>query len=176
MKIFYINIEEFIKKYGKNYIENFADKTEYKSEKRLVEYGIGRFLVKAVGEKFYNIKNTDIIIENSKPKFKDNDLQFNITHSNEYVMAIFDDKPCAIDLEFIRNININAMSKRYKKNFVNNIEFYKFWTLKETEIKLQSQAKYNYTGIFMDKYMFAISSISPFSNDIKFTNLLEILK
>ena len=176
MKIFYVNIKEFLNKYKKNILSDFADKTDFKSEKRYLEYCIGRLLVKTVGKKIYNIKNSSIIIENSKPKFENNDLEFNITHSNEYVMAIFDDKPCAIDLELIRDIDINAMSKRYNRNFANKIDFYKFWTLKEAEIKLQTHTMYNYTNIFMDKYMFTISSISPFSNDIKFTNLLEILK
>ena len=54
MKVFYIDISKFKKKYSKDFLLQYADR-EFKTEKRFYEYAIGRYLVKLVAQKYYFI-------------------------------------------------------------------------------------------------------------------------
>ena len=70
MDIYYINSDEFLKKYDTNFLRQYVDGQEFKSLKRFIQHSIGRYIVKTVGENIYGIKNPKIIIENEKPKFQ----------------------------------------------------------------------------------------------------------
>ena len=66
MKVFYIDISKFKKKCSKDFLLQYADR-EFKTEKRFYEYAIGRYLVKLVAQKYYNIAdNTIVRTENGK--------------------------------------------------------------------------------------------------------------
>ena len=172
MEVFYIDIEEFKKKHGKEFLLPYADK-EFKIEKRFYEYSIGRYLIKTVGEKLYNIKNTEILInEKGKPFFKNNEIFFSLTHSKNIVMACFDKNMCGIDLEYIKERNIEKLSKYYNTEFNNLEDFYKYWTLKEAEYKLDKKAKTIYSSFFNKKYYLTVVSDSIFEKNIVVKNFI----
>lgn len=72
-------------------------------------------------------------------------LHFNLSHSQDWVVAILDEEPIGIDVEFIQSINLKV-AKRFFSKFeyesLMNLEgtkrlqmFYRIWTLKESFIK-----------------------------------------
>ena len=152
MKIFYIKIPDFLDRYGKNPLSNYALK-DIPNEKRYIEHCVAYYLVKDAGFKIFDIENTQIIKENNKPKFKYSDLNFSISHSKDYVFAVFDNDNCAIDIQFMKNINLSLMSKRYNKNFYTKEEFYEFWTQYEAEIKFAHDKFVKKTIVFDTNYM-----------------------
>lgn len=164
MEIYYINSEEFLKTHDTNFLRKYTDGKEFKSMKRFVQYALGRFLVKSAAKNFYDLTDTDIIIENDKPKFKNSALQFSISHCGNFVAAAFDKTDCGLDIEEMKPRDFEALSKRYEKNFETSEDFYKFWTRYEAEIKLQQKTQAEYTCVFQDKFMLTVvSADSTFS-------------
>jgi len=158
MKIFYIDIEQFKTRYDKNFLLQFADK-ELKTEKRFYEYTIGRYLVKSVAEKYYDVEDTEIITKpDGKPIFKNNSLHFSISHSKNIVIACFDKSPCGIDIEYAKPRDLSKLSEYFGKSFKTAEDFYKFWTLKEASYKLNSPVKYEYFTKFQDSYYLSVVS------------------
>jgi len=158
MNIYYIDIEEFKQKHNKEFLLQYADR-EIKSEKRFFEYTIGRYLLKNIAQKIYKIEDTKIITdENGKPKFKNSDLHFSLTHSNKYVVACFDEYECGIDIEFAKERDFDKLSRRHNRNFLNVDDFYKFWTLKEASYKQNSPVNDYYTTVFKDAYYLTVTS------------------
>ncbi len=174
MHIYYIDVEDFKKKYDKDFLLPYAD-IELKNEKRFFEYTIGRFLVKNVAKQKYNIKNTEIkVSKNGKPSFINADLNFSISHSKNIVIACFDKYPCAIDIEYIKDRNLSNLSKYFNKDFDSYEKFYKFWTLKEATYKLGCSYKSMYCNKFLDKYFLTVISSKEF--DINKINIEKFLK
>lgn len=174
MKIYYIDINEFLKKYDRVFLQLFSDNKFFKSEKRFLEYTIGRFLVKTVGEKIYNLTDTEICIKDNKPVFKTNLLKFSISHSKNIVMAAFDETDCGLDIEEIKPRSLEALSKRYEKDFKTLEDFYKFWTEYEAEIKLQQKTQGKYSCVFQNDYMLTVVSASPISLPPSCINFLDV--
>ncbi|MBQ8460334.1 hypothetical protein IJ541_09565 [bacterium] len=164
MDVFYINIAEFKNSHDKDFLIPYSDKS-FKSEKRFYEYGLGRYLVKSVAKEVYGIDDAEIIVENTgKPIFKNSDIQFCISHSNNIVMASFDKNPCGLDIEFIKTRNIEKLSEHFGQKFANSDDFYKFWTLKEASYKLNSEVKAKYCAKFENYYLTIVSN-----NDLNFS-------
>ena len=65
MNIFIIRTEEFLQNVDKNSLTK-----EFKSQKRCVEYSLGRFLVKYAAKNFYKIDDTEIVVENKNQDLK----------------------------------------------------------------------------------------------------------
>ena len=162
MKIFYAKIDEILKVKGEKFLLNFNDNKTYLSSKRLYEHCAGRFLINFVCGKFYNITKPQIVIKDKKPHLKNDEIYFSITHCNNVVMGVFSDFPCAIDLEKIRPVNLDKMSKRYNKNFATLEDFYKFWTLYEAEIKLHSSKSAEFSAIFQKDFMLSVLASKEF--------------
>jgi len=159
MDLFYIDIQKFREKHDKAFLKDYVE-IDTKSEKRYYEHGIGRYLAKTAAKNFYDIKDTDIIVENFKPRFKNSSINFNISHSKNYVVCIFDDAPCAVDIEYMANRNLKPLEKHYNQKFNSIFDFYSFWTKLEAEIKLQNKPINTHTEIFMKEYMISIASVS----------------
>ena len=160
MKIFYINIEEFKKKYDKNFLALYAD-IELKTEKRFYEYTIGRYLIKNIAKQYYEINDTEIIInENGKPSFANSNLHFSLSHSKNIVIACFDEYPCGIDIEYVKEKDLTKLSKYFKKDFETLEDFYKYWTQREAQYKLDKPAKSVYSANFKNNYYLTIVSNS----------------
>lgn len=162
MNIYYINSDEFLKKYDTNFLRQYVGGQEFKSLKRFIQHSIGRYIVKTVGENVYRIKSPQIIIENNKPKFQNNNINFSITHCGKYIAVAFDKNECGLDIEEIKSRDLEALSKRYGKDFSTLEDFYIFWTKYEAEIKLQKTAKWSHSEIFQNNYVLtAVTTIPP---------------
>ncbi len=172
MELFYINSQEFLHTHGLDFLKDYAEGRNFKSEKRFIEFTLGRFLVKTVCKKFYEINDDEIIINNSKPEFKSGKIHFSISHSSEIIMAAFDKKPCGLDLEIIKPRDFKAISARYDKFIETAEEFYSFWTALEAEIKLQNSVKGKFTTKFQDKFMLTVVSSDVISSPPSCINLL----
>jgi phosphopantetheinyl transferase len=164
MKIFYAKIEKLLSAVGIDKLKEYAQNIQYKSKNRFIEHCAGRFLVINVCKNFYNIENPKIITINKKPKLENNEICLSITHSNGYVMAVFDDDYCAIDLEKIRPVNLEKMSLRYNKNFKTLDEFFIYWTQYECSIKQSGKINFLQSGKLENDYIYTVSSSK---NDIK---------
>lgn len=162
MDIYYINSDEFLKKYDTNFLRQYVGGQEFKSLKRFIQHSIGRYIVKTVGENVYRIKSPQIIIENNKPKFQNSNINFSITHCGKYIAVAFDKNECGLDIEEIKSRDLEPLSKRYGKDFSTLEDFYIFWTKYEAEIKLQKTAKWSHSEIFQNNYVLtAVTTIPP---------------
>lgn len=171
MELFYINSEEFLHTHDLDFLKTYTEERTFKSEKRFVEFALGRYLVKTVAEKFYGIKNSEIVVSNSKPEFKNGGLYFSISHSGGIVMAVFDDKPCGLDLEEVKHRNFKLLSNRYGKNYETAEDFYKFWTEHEAIIKLQKPVHDKFTRNFENRFMLTVVSSGIIASQPSCTNL-----
>jgi len=163
MELFYLDIEEYKKKIDKKELSKYLD-IEINHEKRFFEYTLGRYLVKNVAKKYYEVKDTDIVLnEKGKPVFKEGELHFNISHSKNLLVAGFSKFPTGVDIEYIKDRNLNKLSKYFKKNFNNLDDFYKFWTLKEAVYKLNHPSDYKFTTKFKNDFMLSVVSTNDFN-------------
>ena len=173
MKIFYLKISELLKIYTEEEISNYADTHEIKSSKRFIQHCAGRFLIKNVFKKIYNVQDPQIYIYNKKPKLKNGEIHFSLAHSADYVIGVFDNSPCGIDLEYMRPVNLNLLSKRYNKSFKTSEDFYKFWTKYEAAIKLGTKAEFEYISTFKNEYTLTLLSSDKSPSPIEFTDFLK---
>ena len=174
MNIFYLKITELLKKYPEEEILTYFDTNKISSKERLLQHCAGRFLAQNVLKKIYNIQNPRIITLNKKPQLADNKINFSLAHSGDIVIGAFDDYPCGIDLEYMRNIDLEAMSKRYNENFTSLEDFYKFWTNYEASIKLGKNSEFEHHSIFQNDYYLTILSVGKNPSPLKFTDFLKI--
>ncbi len=78
-----------------------------------------------------------------KPFVLDNDLNFNISHSEEFVACCVSKHPCGIDIETIKQVNLKSAKRFCTANeieYINsyddkNIAFLYVWTRKEAYFK-----------------------------------------
>lgn len=78
--------------------------------------------------------------EQNKPSFKEIDINFNISHSNDYIVIGTSNKNIGIDIEMINNKHLKVAKKLFDeidyKKYHNNInKIIKHWTIKEAYIK-----------------------------------------
>lgn len=133
----------------KNKIERFINR---KDKIRTV---IGHILIKTIIIKKLNIESKNIVFgENDygKPYLKNYpEFCFNISHSGGFVACAIDSYPIGIDIEQIRHINYEELSKEFfsesEFSYINNNEnhndalkrFFEIWTLKESYIKCRGK-------------------------------------
>ena len=144
MKIFYIEIKN----------------TPQKDKKKL-QSALGRHLAKEIARVFYDVQNTEIIVENNKPKFKNSDLYFNISHSNNVVAVAFDDMSLGLDVEYMKERDFKSLLERYNIDSDDNNLFYQFWTEYEASIKIQAEIKQKICFKLKDDYMLSLFSSNP---------------
>lgn len=161
MRIFYIEIDKFKQHHSKEFLKSFIGDKVLKTEKRFYEYSIGRYIVKRIAKRFYNIKNPQIVTnELGKPMLKNEDLYFSISHSKNIVIACFDKSPCGIDVEYMKNFDLEKLSKYFNQEFEDLEGFYKFWTKQESEFKLGEKVSDIYTCILNSEYFVSVVSSS----------------
>ncbi len=156
MKIFYLDINEY--SVDIDFLKSFGDR-KFLSEKKEIQHCYGRFLVKTAAKEFFMLNDTEIVIVNKKPRFKNSELHFSISHSNNIVMAAFDENPVGLDIEFMKERNFKEIFERYNykgKNISKEL-FYKFWTEYEADIKLQGSPKTKITFPFKDNFMVTVA-------------------
>ena len=101
MEIYYLKKEDFLNSVNIESLEKFSDGREYKSREKYLEHLCGLFLVKFVAKNLYGVENTEIILKNHKPYFKNHKLNFSISHSNNIVMAAFNNRNIGLDVEYM---------------------------------------------------------------------------
>ncbi|REH54897.1 4'-phosphopantetheinyl transferase [Tenacibaculum gallaicum] len=108
---------------------------------------LGRLLIKeglSYFEKEIDFKKL-MFTEYDRPYFKDNDIQFNVSHSGELVVVIFTNKlvDIGIDIEKSHPIKVTEFKEQmtgYEEQKIFNSEcpqdeFFKYWTQKEAVLK-----------------------------------------
>lgn len=146
MKIYYIKLDN-------NEVEKLS-----RAELKKLQSLTGRKIADYVGNKYYSINDREILVENNKPKFKNSEIQFSISHSDKIVAVAFDEYPVGLDIEFMKERNFKQLGEHYNINTSDKIEFYKKWTQLEAEIKLQAKPNYVHTEVLESDYMLTVSS------------------
>ncbi|WP_417237460.1 4'-phosphopantetheinyl transferase family protein [Bizionia paragorgiae] len=108
---------------------------------------LGRLLIKeglSYFDKKVDFENL-MFTEYDRPYFKDNDVQFNVSHSGELVVVIFTNKfvDIGIDIEKSHNVKVTEFRGQmtpYEEQKIFNSEcpqeeFFKYWTQKEAVLK-----------------------------------------
>lgn len=145
-----------------------------KISKKELQSKLGRKLVKQIAKNFYKVENTEIIVEKHKPKFKNSDLCFNISHSNNIIVIAFDKFPLGVDVEYMQERDFTRLSKRYNLANTTKENFYKFWTQYEAKIKIQAKIEQKICFELEQDYMLSIfSSNSNCKNTIKLYEIDE---
>jgi len=110
---------------------------------------LGELMVRAVLCNHYHLNNeliSFLYTDKKKPYLKNIDhIHFNITHSGDWVVCAFSNKPVGVDVEKVRKINLNIarrffseketailFSLPHKQQFE---FFFDLWTLKESYLK-----------------------------------------
>lgn len=128
----------------KNRIQRFVNKQDK------IRALIADILVRLIIMKKLQINNKTISFKRNdygKPYIKGyHSFYFNISHSEDYVVCVIDEKPVGIDIEKINQIEYEEISEDFfsicendyiKKSLDNRLSrFYEVWTLKESFIKL----------------------------------------
>lgn len=165
MEIYFINSDEFLKYINQESLNCFLEDKNFKSQKQKIQFCLGRFLVKYIGVKKYNIQNPEIEIVNKKPKFIHSNIKFSISHSKNIILAAFDENNIGVDIEEMKPRNYDDIFKYFKINQKNISKeyFYRFWTELEAKIKLQTEPKSSIT-FMIDNFMLTV--MSDYSFDI----------
>ena len=86
-----------------------------------------------------NINDEIIYNEYGKPYLKNNEIYFNISHSNEYTILGISSSEIGVDIEKIRPIKENVINKvctdDEKKLIKNDKDFTLIWVKKESYVK-----------------------------------------
>ena len=155
MDIFYLKKSEFLPFIKIDSLKSFSQR-DFKSESKELEHCCARFLTQFTAKHIFGVKNLEITTENSKPHFVSNEVCFSISHSKDIVLTAFNRTNIGADVEFMKKRDdYSAIMKRYgeKTDNPSSEEFYRFWTLNEAEIKLNSQIKSIFTRILEKDYM-----------------------
>ncbi|WP_346868744.1 4'-phosphopantetheinyl transferase family protein [Clostridium sp. UBA5119] len=127
---------------------------KYINKKDKIRTLIGEILLRTIIFEELSIRNKDITFEKNqyeKPYLKGHPkFNFNISHSENYVVCVIDDKPIGIDIEAVKHIEYKDIANSFfnisEFNYIvnNNLniqlsEFYKIWTLKESYVKCCGQ-------------------------------------
>jgi phosphopantetheinyl transferase len=160
VELYFLKKDEFLDKINLKSLENFSDGRKYSSQDKYYEHLCGLFLVKFVAKNIYNLKNIDIEIVDKKPYFKSREKFFSISHSKNIVLVAFSDKNIGADIEYLENRDYKSILKRYNKDFETATleDFYKFWTIYESKIKLKTKEKYSQTLEFEQNYVLSCLS------------------
>lgn len=150
MIILFFNISDNLEMINKTTIS-----TKYSSDKRNLEYSVGRFLINLGAEKFFNIKNPEIDESQQKPRIKNDEFYFSISHSLDYICVAFSDQEIGFDIEKIREKNYKKIAKRMNFNCNTLEDFFKLWTEFEAKYKSRINKSKNFK---INDYMCAVSA------------------
>jgi len=107
----------------------------------------GELVRQAISEEF-NIDKNDIrfrVNKGGKPYTESVKAEFSISHSKDIAVCAISDRPVGIDIEYMRNVNIDVAKKYFTENEqkyvfekpkLSNQRFFEIWTKKEAYVKL----------------------------------------
>lgn len=127
----------------------FNMKGKFKNMLAMQHNLLSGLMVKCVARSIFGFSRTETSLaygENSKPYFdRRPSLHFNVSHSGQWVVAAFSDKPVGIDIEKIREVNLQIAHRFFSPEEISNLMrtpehirkscFFNFWTLKESYLK-----------------------------------------
>ena len=121
--------------------------------------------------------NTTIFKYNEYKKPYIDNLYFNISHSNDYVVLIVSDDEVGIDIETNRNINEKlidyVLNEEEKKTLKDNNDFIKIWTKKESIVKCLGtgiNTKLKYINTIDNDKLIKINDTNLFLKTINYDN------
>lgn len=161
IEIYFINTEN-LAEFDLNIFSKYLKNKEFKSEKRKLQFCLGRFLT----EKVLNskgIKNVEFSIKNNKPYVENSPVYFSISHSKNIILAAFANCEIGADIEFMKKRNFKEIFEhfKYNTNDLSKENFYRFWTQYEAKIKLQQGPVSMYTQTFSDDFMLSVCTVQP---------------
>lgn len=126
-----------------NRIQKFL---KWKDRERTV---IGDILIRTLAQEKLRLKNKDIVFsknEYGKPYLQGREeFNFNISHSGDWVICAIDSDAVGIDIEEIRQIDLEIAEKVFTNNEIKELSkregiekleyFYDIWTAKESYVK-----------------------------------------
>ncbi len=150
--------ESFYNKLNKH-DKNKVDLLIREKDKRLTI--LSRMLLDKLLNKYYDTSYSDVLIKYSKynKPYIDN-INFSISHSNNYACVVVSDKNVGIDIELIRDVDINIINyicnENEKDSILNSKDRYKslfsLYCLKEASVKLIGTGISNIKNIDIRKY------------------------
>ncbi len=160
MELFFLQSNNFLQEVELKNLPCFETEKVFATEKRQREFTLGRFLLNFVLEKYYGIGDVKIVVEDKKPKLKNAQIHFSLSHSNDIVAVVFDKKEIGFDLEFMKERDFEKLFSYYKLELEkrNKKSFYEFWTAYEARIKLQKEPASSFCGSFLNEYIFCVCS------------------
>ncbi len=110
---------------------------------------LGELLLRSMVNRDHHIKSADLRIaytEKDKPYLESHPhIHFNISHSGDWVVIAFSEKPVGVDVEKIRKVNLNIARRffsEYEKGVLFGLPekeqynyFFDLWTMKESFLK-----------------------------------------
>lgn len=133
--------------------ESLKAVSKYPIEEDYINSLTGWYLLKNFLEEDYKIKLNDYEIQFNqygKPYIEEN-IHFNISHSNNFIVIIISKSNCGIDVEMINNRQLSKrlvnkiLSSNEKREIKNDEDLIKLWTRKEAYLKKEG------TGILLSK-------------------------
>lgn len=160
------------------------------------------YIIKETLSDFYNISETQIVIlrnENGKPYSQNINIAYNLSHSGDIIFSCFSPmvKNIGCDIQKVSSkYSIHEIMEYYfyqdEINYINNnnIDFFLFWTLKESYIKYLGKSIFDIKSLgsilpFLDKFdAYSLSynnlkyflSIYPATTNIKIISPLMLHK
>ncbi len=113
----------------------------FKQNKKCLEHSFMYFMLNKILMEKYNIQERKIEFIDNKPYLKNRELYLSLSHSKEYIALAFSKNDCGVDIEFIKDRDYKAISKRMNFESKTLKEFYKDWTKFEAEYKLGKKSK-----------------------------------
>ena len=145
-------------------IERFINK------KDKIRASIGEILIRSIIIRELNIENEYIKFgknQYGKPYLQGYpDFNFNISHSEDFVVCAVDSKPVGIDIEAVKRIEYKDIAKNFfterefnyivkQKSDIQLNKFYEIWTLKESYMKCTGKGfsiLLKSFSVYMDEY------------------------
>ena len=123
-----------------------ADRLRKRPAKRL-SVAAGELIRNAIADEF-NIDAKDLRFrtgKSGKPYVENVKVEFSISHSGNIAVCAISDKPVGVDVEFIRDVNVNVAKRLFtldEQNYVfekwalSKQRFFEIWTRKEAYVKM----------------------------------------
>lgn len=159
MQFFYDNINNYSDNDYQKMYNNLSITDKNKTDKLLKNVSkkqsiLSKYLLRSILSQKYHLDYNNIYYSKfNKPLIKE--INFNISHSFNYVVLIFSEKEIGIDIEKIRKVNLNIINSfctdREKAYILNSNDIYKslfeIYTLKEAYFKMLGTNLFNIKNI-----------------------------